>query len=61
MRSLKLIAATAALLASTGIALADGELNIYNWGNYTAPELIKKFEAEQTFAEHDRGVRDGRV
>ena len=24
--------------------LADGELNIYNWGNYTSPELIKKFE-----------------
>ena len=27
-----------------GSALADGELNIYNWGNYTSPELIKKFE-----------------
>jgi spermidine/putrescine-binding protein len=25
-------------------AHADGELNIYNWGNYTSPELIKKFE-----------------
>ena len=25
-------------------ALADGELNIFNWGNYTNPELIKKFE-----------------
>ena len=33
-----------ALLASTGIASAEGELNIYNWGNYTSPELIKKFE-----------------
>ena len=33
-----------ALAASTGIARADGELNIYNWGNYTSPELIKKFE-----------------
>lgn len=27
-------------------ALAAGELNIYNWGNYTNPELITKFEAE---------------
>ncbi|UVK47187.1 extracellular solute-binding protein [Mesorhizobium sp. AR07] len=34
----------AALLASAGIARADGELNIYNWGNYTNPDLIKKFE-----------------
>ncbi len=33
-----------ALLASTGVASADGELNIYNWGNYTNPDLIKKFE-----------------
>jgi spermidine/putrescine transport system substrate-binding protein len=33
-----------ALLASTGLARAEGELNIYNWGNYTSPELIKKFE-----------------
>ena len=24
---------------------AGGELHIYNWGNYTNPELIKKFEA----------------
>ena len=39
-------AATAALmmLASAGAAFAGGELNIYNWGNYTSPELIKKFE-----------------
>lgn len=41
----KTIAALAtALLASTGLARAEGELNIFNWGNYTAPELIKKFE-----------------
>ncbi len=26
--------------------LAEGKLNIYNWGNYTSPELIEKFEAE---------------
>lgn len=32
------------LLTVTGVARADGELNIYNWGNYTSPDLIKKFE-----------------
>ena len=34
----------AALFASTGLASAAGELNIYNWGNYTSPDVIKKFE-----------------
>ncbi len=33
-----------ALIAATGPARAEGELHIYNWGNYTSPELIKKFE-----------------
>ena len=33
-----------AMLAMAGTAAADGELNIYNWGNYTSPDLIKKFE-----------------
>jgi spermidine/putrescine transport system substrate-binding protein len=33
-----------ALFASLGAAQAEGELNIYNWGNYTSPEMIKKFE-----------------
>lgn len=33
-----------ALMASTGLARAEGELNIFNWGNYTSPDLIKKFE-----------------
>jgi spermidine/putrescine transport system substrate-binding protein len=39
-------AATAAIaiLAMAGAASADGELNIYNWGDYTSPEMIKKFE-----------------
>lgn len=36
----------ATLLASTGLAQAAGELNIFNWGNYTSPELIEKFEQE---------------
>lgn len=39
-------AAVAALLASTAIASAAGELNIFNWGNYTNPELIEKFSKE---------------
>lgn len=25
-------------------ALAEGQLNLYNWGDYTSPEMIKKFE-----------------
>ncbi len=40
----KTIAAIALLLGSTGIASAEGELFLYNWGNYTSPDLIKKFE-----------------
>ncbi|MCV3737944.1 extracellular solute-binding protein [Rhizobium sp. TRM96647] len=34
----------AGLMASTAIAFAAGELNIFNWGNYTSPEMIRKFE-----------------
>ena len=33
-----------ALLAAAGSVQAAGELNLYNWGNYTSPELIEKFE-----------------
>jgi spermidine/putrescine transport system substrate-binding protein len=33
-----------ALLTSSGPALAEGNLNIYNFGDYTSPELVKKFE-----------------
>src|SRR3569623_355448 len=42
----KTTAATAAfaLFALAGSAYADGELNIFNWGDYTSPEMIKKFE-----------------
>ena len=32
------------LAAST--AMAAGDLHIYNWGDYTNPELIKKFEKQ---------------
>lgn len=38
--------AAAALAATAGGARAEGSLNIYNWGNYTSPELIEKFEQE---------------
>jgi spermidine/putrescine transport system substrate-binding protein len=40
------IAAIAFLMASTAGAFAEGELQLYNWGNYTSPELLTKFEAE---------------
>ena len=33
-----------AMVAIAGSASAAGELNLYNWGNYTNPELITKFE-----------------
>ena len=39
-----LAASTAALVLAASAAQAEGELHIYNWGNYTSPELIKKFE-----------------
>lgn len=40
------MAAGLALLASTSLASAAGELNIYNWGNYISPDMIKKFEKQ---------------
>ena len=36
----------AALLATSGLVHAEGVVNLYNWGNYTSPELLEKFEAE---------------
>ena len=44
MRHPLLIAATLALLPLGHAVHAAGELNIYNWGDYTNPDLIKKFE-----------------
>ncbi|MGB8811813.1 MAG: extracellular solute-binding protein [Paracoccaceae bacterium] len=40
------ILATTALLALTGVAQAEGALNIYAWSDSIAPDLITKFEAE---------------
>ncbi len=45
MRRLTGLLAAVAVLGA-GAARAEGELNIFNWGNYTSPELIKKFEDE---------------
>ena len=42
----KILTVTALLLASTGLARAEGELQLYNWGDYTSPELLAKFEKE---------------
>lgn len=38
------LAALSLVLATP--AFAEGQLNIYNWGNYTSPEMIEKFEKE---------------
>ncbi len=46
MRLPTLLAAIASLALSTTAALADGELNIFNWGNYTSPEAIEKFSKQ---------------
>jgi spermidine/putrescine transport system substrate-binding protein len=42
----RLLTATAMLLASSALASAEGTLNLFNWGNYTSPELLAKFKAE---------------
>ena len=41
-----LLTATALLLGSTGLAAAEGVLQLYNWGNYTSAEMLAKFEKE---------------
>lgn len=45
-RTTILAGATALAVCWSGAALAEGELHIFNWGNYTNPELIEKFEKE---------------
>jgi spermidine/putrescine transport system substrate-binding protein len=37
---------TALAIVLAGPVFAEGELQLYNWGNYTSPELLAKFEAE---------------
>ena len=41
---LSMAAVVLGLAGVGGPALAGGELRIYNWGNYTSPQLIEKFE-----------------
>jgi len=45
-RLLLTISAPALALGLALPAMAEGQLNIFNWGNYTSPEAIEKFEAE---------------
>ena len=45
MRYLTLLVAVA-LAQVPGGARAEGVLNIYNWGDYTSPEMIEKFEKQ---------------
>ncbi len=42
----RVLLSIAVFLAGTALAQAEGELQLYNWGDYTSPELIEKFEAE---------------
>ncbi len=44
MRRLLLTAGLSAL--ATGAFAQDRQLQLYNWGDYTSPEMIEKFEAE---------------
>ncbi len=46
MKSLLTTTLGSLLLLCSGAALAAGELNFFNWGNYTNPKLIEKFEKE---------------
>lgn len=53
----RIAAASAILMASALPALAEGQLNIFNFGLYTPPDLIKKFEQKYdvkvTLTEYD--------
>lgn len=42
----KSLLAVSLLLTTALPAFAEGQLNLFNWGDYTSPELLKKFEAE---------------
>ncbi len=40
--------AALAMVAVSGSGFAAGELNLFNWGNYTNPDLISKFEKQHS-------------
>ena len=42
----KILMTTALLALSAATAQAEGVMNLYNWGDYTSPELLEKFTAE---------------
>ncbi len=46
MKTLLTTILSSLLLFASGVTLAAGELNFFNWGNYTSPKLIEKFEQE---------------
>ena len=47
MKHIRTMAATLAVASlGSGQALAAGDLYLYNWTDYTSPQLIEKFEAE---------------
>jgi spermidine/putrescine transport system substrate-binding protein len=44
---MKFLLTSAGLVAlATAASAQDRELQLYNWGDYTSPEMIEKFEAE---------------
>jgi spermidine/putrescine transport system substrate-binding protein len=46
MKYKKLIAAGILSVFASSATYAEGELKLFNWGNYTSPELLEKFEKE---------------
>jgi spermidine/putrescine transport system substrate-binding protein len=42
----KLMMATAMTMVYAAVAQAEGVLNLYNWGDYTSPELLAQFEKD---------------
>ncbi len=47
MKSLRLsLLASGIAILSAGGAIAEGDVSLYNWGEYIPPELLVKFEAE---------------
>lgn len=46
MKNKSMLWASLSLTFAAGVAHAEGKLNIYNWTDYTSPEMITKFEKE---------------
>ena len=46
-KTIKILVQASAVALIAGTAAAEGELNIYNWGNYTSPDLIEKFRLDE--------------